>query len=97
MPEPATAGEPRRSFLTRLGATLAAGVGLAAMGDRAAGARPRAARHANACAIYCASSACPGGCGPGMNLFHCYDQCAGGYYSCLEHDCSSFCLSANAC
>lgn len=98
----------RRRFLGRLGATLAAGLGLTAFGDTPARAegRPKAlpapsdaqvAQDTSACAIYCYTQSCPGGCCSGKNLFRCVDRCAGTWYSCLTHSCSSYCFSTNIC
>lgn len=96
----------RRRFLSRIGATLAAGLGLSALASLPAGAsrghKPPAGDGGggagpDACAIYCYTYACSGGCAPGSNLFRCVDQCSGTWYYCLAHSCSNFCLSQNAC
>lgn len=108
MLETSAAGVPRRRFLTRLGATLAAGVGFSAFDAASAEALQRpdffdppsdaqVAKDTQGCAIYCYTHACPGGCCSGKNIFRCVDQCAGTYYRCLTHSCSSYCLSSSAC
>jgi hypothetical protein len=102
LPETTVTGEPRRRFLARVGATLAAGLGITALGATSAGARAGredADRNhgTNACAIYCYTYSCPGGCATGRNLFRCVDQCSGTWYYCLQHSCSSFCYSTSAC
>lgn len=108
MTNPDPTPEARRRFLGRLGATLAAGLGFAAFGASAAGAAPRpsvagapsaeqVAKDTQACAIYCYTYSCPGGCATGRNLFRCVDRCSGTWYHCLQHSCSSFCYSTNVC
>lgn len=99
---------PRRRFLGRLGATLAAGLGFAAFGGSEAGAAGRpsvfpapsaeqVAKDTQACLIYCYTYNCSGACCPGYNMFRCVDRCVGTWYKCYQRSCTSFCLSQNAC
>jgi hypothetical protein len=96
-------GSNRRSFLSQMLRTVAVGLGVAAVGGPLAGAA--SARRANAspsrsttCAVYCYPQTCPGGCPPDCNIFRCVSACGDpDSYSCMNHDCSGFCLSTSIC
>ena len=87
----------RRSFLGQLGKTLGVGLGLGLVASKAAHAT------SSACAIFCSpvsgscSSACCGTPPCPTKLFHCTTLCGYDFYQCLDHACSGFCLSQNAC
>jgi hypothetical protein len=102
MTTPLTAPTDRRRFLGRMGMTLAAGLGLAAVGSigGSAEAAPKAeggGDSVKACAIYCSRTAEPcNSCGTGIHRYRCSGPC-GTYYACYQHACSSYCLSQSAC
>ena len=87
----------RRSFLGKLGKTLAVGLGFGLVTSAGAAART------DACAIYCSpvgsscSTACCDNPPCSTNLFHCTTLCGYDYYQCMSHACSGFCFSPNAC
>lgn len=92
----------RRSFLSQMLKTAAAGLGLAAVAGplgavgsaRRANASPRLP---NACDLYCYLQACDG-CASGCNTFRCVSGCDGSTtYYCLGHGCSNFCASNTGC
>ena len=77
--------QPRRAFLRRIGATVAAGVGLAAFGAAPAGAR-RPNRQSS-CVHFCRQIECGSGqCAyPTPHLVRCDDECSGSsYYYCSD-------------
>lgn len=84
--------EPRRRFLRRMGATLAAGVGVAAFGSGTARAGTQA------CVYYCRPLDCAWGYpsltgGDGI-AFECRNYCEGTTdYLCLSRSCGSHCLA----
>lgn len=83
------AREPRRAFLRRVGATVAAGVGLVAFGA------DRARAGTAACTLYCRSVGCPtDGCPPGYYRYSCMDSCDGSTFDhCIGGACQARCLS----
>ena len=92
--EQVEAPKDRRSFLAQMGKTLVVGLGLGAIMSSTASAS------SDSCAIYCSpvSGSCDTACSPcSTKLFHCTTLCGYDYYQCLNHACSGFCYSPNAC
>lgn len=89
----------RRSFLSQMLRTAAAGLGIALVGGPiAAGSAAASPRRASACDLYCYAYACPGGCASNCNMFRCVSGCDGSTtYYCLQHTCSDFCASNTGC
>jgi hypothetical protein len=87
----------RRSFLGKLGKTLAIGLGFGLIGGRGAWAST------DACAIFCSpKSGCPrcntSNCtSTNCHSFHCTTQCGYSFDACLNHGCSGYCFSQNIC
>ncbi len=85
----------RRSFLGKLGKTLAIGLGFGLLTSASASGTT------NSCAIWCEAHCggpeC-GTCGSGEYCYFCRTQCGYDFWSCLSHSpCGSFCFSPNAC
>ena len=96
--KPVEAPKDRRSFLGQMGKTLAVGLGLGAFMSSSASAST------TACAIFCSpvSGSCASACCSTTppcptKLFHCTTLCGYDYYQCMDHACSGFCFSQNAC
>jgi hypothetical protein len=99
--EPVRPGEDRRSFLSHLAKTLAAGLGLALVPHLAASASAGQLGNSKtpSCAIVCSpTSDCSSyPCGTGKNRFHCVTECGYNFDACLAHSCSTYCYSQNIC
>jgi hypothetical protein len=94
----ADARNDRRSFLAQMGKTLAVGLGISAVTGAAASAST------TTCAIFCSpvAGSCESACCQDpppcpLKLFHCTTLCGYDYYQCMDHGCSGFCFSQNAC
>lgn len=93
----------RGQFLRQVGATVAAGVGLAAVPSLARAGTAHQGEyqgdeHAPACAIYCYQLSPCDTCGTGKRWFRCVSQCGGVQYLCLTRSsCAGFCYSPNVC
>jgi hypothetical protein len=92
----------RRSFIKLIGSVLGAGAGLAIAGNASAASAYSTAKGGagtTACAIWCTphQQVCQDGCCCGRGkLFYCSGPCGSGPM-CIHHECTSFCLSENAC
>jgi hypothetical protein len=86
----------RRSFLGKLGKTLAVGLGFGLLtGERAGGT-------SNVCGIYCFVVSCGSGTCNNQpcsgNCFHCVSTpCGYDYWDCSTHACSSYCACPGCC
>jgi hypothetical protein len=87
--------QDRRSFLGKLGRTFAIGLGVSLVGARSAWAT------GDACAIFCSPKAgcpsCTTDCTGSCHFFHCTTLCGYSFDACLNHGCSGYCFSQNAC
>jgi hypothetical protein len=92
----------RRTFVRGLGATVAAGLGLAvlpgkavAVGSRRPGSGPGQGMHPDSCGVFCSLVECGSQTCLGASLYHCVNQCDGSSYdTCSDsHGCSNYCLA----